>query len=230
MSDAKYRRLDAVPGTPSKIARGAIRSGRKSSRSRTVNGISGGVPARLRKDPMIERWLKSFESGPEAASATVIVSVLARRGTDLQTLRRVVEAFEGMKPGRRTARALDILKRAVIRDSRAAVVLSSLLEGNHALLALKTDVLILFSRIYSRLEDPKTIDRLQPVQVEELTAALNNTIEKFSTAPGDRPIIEEIFFTVLNDKLREETKPEAKAGLMVLWAENLISILDRTVS
>lgn len=186
------------------------------------------ISSGLFKDPVIERYLKSLESGFEAASVAVIISILTRRGTDLPTLRRVVEALEEMKPGRRSARTLEILQRAVVRDSQAAVVLSSLLKRSPQLLGLKAEVLILFSRIFSRLEDRETVENLQPAQVEELTAALRNTIEKFSTAPGDRMPIEEAFFSVLNDKLRGEEKPEAKARVLNAWAQNLNSILGRT--
>lgn len=228
MADVKNRGSDAVPRTLSKAARAAARSGRKVPVSRTSNGINAVISSGLLKDPVIERYLKSLESGFDAGPAAVIISVLTRRGTDLPTLRGVVEALEEMKTGRRSARALEILKRAVVRDSQAAVVLSSLLKRRPRLLRLKTEVLILFSRIYSRLEDRETVDSLQPDQVEELTAALSNTIEKFSTGPGDRTPIEEVFFAVLNDKLREETKPEAKARVMGAWAQNLNSILGRT--
>lgn len=228
MAEVKKRKSDTAPRASSRTVRGAGRAGRKTPGSRTSNGINGGVPSKLLKDPVIERCLKNLESGAEAAPAAGILSVLARRGNSLPTLRRVAEALEEMKPGGRASRAVDILRRAVVRDSQAAIVISSLLKRRPRLLALKTEDLILFNRIYSNLEDREIIENLQPSQVEELTAALRNAVEKFSTAPGDRTAIEEIFFSVLNDKIRGEEKHERKAYVMGAWAENLLSILSRT--
>jgi len=222
-------------GIPVKTARRKRRCGPALSRPSTVlsrgtfNGSNGGLSSKPKKDPIIERVLRNLEEHPETGPAASVISLLAGRGVGLPALRTIAEAMESFLRGKHAARAVEILRRATVRDRQCAVVLSDLLRRRPQLLSAGTDDLILFGRIYPRIEDPEIIDRLGPAQVEDLAAAFRVTLKMFSgSLETGRPGVERVFFSVLNDKLRQEGNPDEKAALISAWSENLISILNAT--
>ena len=235
MAGIKYFNPVSFPNLSAKPARGgktpALRRRPQGAPRRTRNEARAGSSFRFRKDPVITRCLRSLEGRPEAASAASIISLLARRGTDLATLRKVAESIGSFERGRHASRAVDILGRAAVRGGKSAIILSTLLRRSPRLLPAETDALILFARIYPNIEDSEIIDSLGPSHVEDLADAFRTTVAMFSDrSDSARQRIEQVFFEVLNDKLRDRKSTDEKAAVLTAWAENLISILNATAS
>jgi hypothetical protein len=178
--------------------------------------------AAFTKDPSIERSLRRLEGRLDIERASNIVSFLIRRGTDLQTLRSLVEAIADLKTRRQVVRGLNVLKRAVMKDRQAAILLPGLFLRNPQLLKSKTDSLIIFGRMYPFLSDSRIIDSLNTEEMEILAAAYKKTLTLFP-----RPEIQDLFFTVLNDKTEQAENLAQKLWIASTWAENLVSILNR---
>jgi hypothetical protein len=179
-------------------------------------------PSALSKDQFIERSLRRMKNRQDAAAAHNIISLLARRATDIQSLRRTAEAIACFKPGAQSARALNILKRAVIKDRQATLVLPEILLQNQMLLHAKGESLIIFAHIYPLVSWPEIIGFLGPDQLENLADAYKNATAMF---PG--PDMEKIFFAVLSQKIQQEENPYEKVRVASTWSANLISLLHR---
>jgi hypothetical protein len=215
--------LIAAPGRPAQ--------GLKAQSRNRSKRIYHDAWLKLKNDPAIAHSLRRLKGRPEASSALSILSLLARRGTNLKDLRRVAEQISDFKSGPQAARAMDVLSRAVVRDRQATIVLSTLLLRNPGLLRARAETLILFGRIYPDMEDPDIVESLSPGQVEDLAAAFRSTLSAFPVATGAfRAHIEEIFFTVLNRKLREAEIPARKMDVITKWPGKVISILNATDS
>jgi len=176
----------------------------------------------FRKDPAIERSLRRIKGRPQIESASHIISFLARRGTDIQTLRGLAEAIAALRPGWQVVRALSVLRSAVMKDRQAAVLLPALFLRNPFLLQAKTGSLIIFGRMYPLISDSGIIDSLSPEEVEILAAAYRRSVSLFP-----RPETHDVFFAVLNEKIQQEKDSNGKKIIASAWAERLISILNR---
>jgi hypothetical protein len=89
-------------------------------------------------------------------------------------------------------------------------------------LKAKTDSLIIFGRMCPFISESKIIDLMGPEEVEILTAAYRSTISLFP-----RQETRDIFFAVLNEKMRQVESLVEKMNIASTWAENLIWILNR---
>jgi hypothetical protein len=176
----------------------------------------------FRRDPSILRSLRRIKGRAEVESASQIIAFLARRGTDLQALRGVAEAIADFRPGPEAVRGLKVLRSAITKDRHAAVLLPAVISRNPSLLRAHTDSLIILGRMYPFISDSGIIGSLGPEDVEILAAAYRKTVSLFP-----RPEIEDVFFAVLNEKMRQGTHPAEKKRVASAWAETLISILTR---
>ncbi|MFO8088268.1 MAG: hypothetical protein R6U13_00380 [Desulfatiglandaceae bacterium] len=207
------------------IGRRPGRASRRPQPKRVPSTSRGKHPvhsAAFRKDPSIERSLRRIKGRPEIESASNIISFLARRGTDLQTLRGVAEAIASFKPQWQAVRGLKVLRSAIIKDRQAAVLLPAVFLRNPLILKAKTDSLIIFGRMCPFISESKIIDLLGPEEVEILAAAYRSTLSLFP-----RPETRDLFFAVLNEKMRRVESLGEKIHIASTWAENLISILSR---
>ncbi|HDR16480.1 MAG TPA: hypothetical protein ENN79_13560, partial [Desulfobacteraceae bacterium] len=176
----------------------------------------------FRKDPSIERNLRRMEGRPEAETASNIISFLACRGTDIQALRAFAEAISEITPRGQTARALNILKRAVVKDRQAAVRLPVIFLRNPLLLRAKTNSLLTLARMEPFIAFSEITDFLRPEDADTLAAAYKTAVSMFP-----RPDTRELFFAVLNEKMHQAEKPAEKMRIASVWAENLVSLLNR---
>jgi hypothetical protein len=225
MGDGNYHDTGSSANIGSNFTRRPGRAGRP-SRPRGIRSAAREKypvhPAVFRKDPSIKRSLRQLKGRLEAETASNIISLLARRGTDIQALRGVAEAIAGFKAGDQAVRALNVLKRAVLRDRQAAVVLPAAFIRNPLLLKARADSLIVFGRIYPFIAGDEIIESLGPRDVEDLSDAYKTAVSMFP-----RPDIEEVFFAVLNEKMHQAGKTEEKVRILSAWAGNLVSLLNR---